>query len=123
MYQVCRRTLTSRLAPVFRREVAAGVVEVDVVEGRPREADRLDADPLLIQRGEDPGQGAVSVLHPRDQRASLAAALRPGADALEDAAGIVHAAVHQLEVHGVAAQGRLQLAGRSLDDDLAAADD
>src|SRR6185369_13462796 len=105
----------SRLASVLGGELTTRVVEVDVVEGRPRDADRFDADSFLLQRGKDPGECAVAVLDARHERATLAAALGPGAEPLEYTARVVHAAFHQLEVHGVALQRRLQLAGRALD--------
>src|SRR5436190_16744804 len=59
------------VSPWLLLERAAGVVEVDVVEGRPRDGGRLDLDSGLLQGREDDGDCTGSGLGSGTEDAAL----------------------------------------------------
>ena len=74
--------------------------------------------PARRERREDARQCVTAVLDARDERAAVRERrLDRRSGAAEHAARVVDVPVGELDVHGVAAQPRLQLVRRAFDDD------
>ena len=113
------------MARVLGREVAPGVVQVDVVERRSRRRHRVDREVTALEPRENRRDRFRSVRHSRAHKAPVDTDIGRPVDRAHDLRGVFHAAVRlaELDRHELAAQIRLQLLGSAFDDDLAAADD
>ncbi len=122
---VWRSSWITSFRRVLGREVAPCVVEIHVVERRARCRDRLDSEAGGVERREDRRDRLRAVRHARADKPPVDAHIGGAVERTHDLGSLLDAAIRvaELDGHELAAQVRLQLLGRALDDDLAAAHD
>src|SRR6266513_1037522 len=108
---------------VLRCELATRVMEIDFVERRPVRRDRLYYDSLGLERREDGRDRACAARDPAANAPAVDRRLEHAVERGDDRLGFRCPPVVELDLDGLAAEALLQLLGRSLDDDSAAADD
>ena len=109
--------------PRLAMEGAAGVAEVHVVERRPRDRGRGDAQAAALERRDDGRDRGGAVVDAGPERAAVHVELRDAGQAAKRRGAVAVPGLDQLDLHGVAAQLALQLLGAALGDDAAAVDD
>jgi hypothetical protein len=103
-------------------EVAAGVVEIHVVERRPRDRDGPGRGSRRVERGEDGGRGLGAALDARVEARSVDEYLVHSVERLDGGGGAVSGR-SKVDGHRLASKLALEVVRPAFDDDLAPADD